>query len=228
MFGQMAFQCLTLAGQCPAMRANQSPLIKYRDSRRLHLHLHTLPNQLPRHRVQRAVNLNVCVAMDLGPLVGHDVVGRLRQGQERFTLVRFKRLHRLASRNTVRKRSGGEPTSRDRSLGTDPKSRQFRQAEADAARRLEARVGPLKRDPSGAGEWIDEAGRVYDAVGPVPNAHFRLDQVTRSIDRHLLKQGVDIVVVDVTGLSTSNAARIKSFVNGLDAGSRARIIVQGG
>lgn len=83
------------------------------------------------------------------------------------------------------------------------------------------------RDPSGAGEWIDNTGRVYDAVGPVPDAHFRFEQVTRSIDRHLLKQGVDRVVVDVTGLSASNAARIKSFVQGLDPGSRARIIVQG-
>jgi len=93
---------------------------------------------------------------------------------------------------------------------------------------LEQRVGPLERDPTGAGEWVDKGGRVYDAVGPIPDVHFNLQQVTRSISRHLQKQGVDTIVVDVTGLSASHAAGVRSFVNGLDAASRARIIVQGG
>jgi len=125
-------------------------------------------------------------------------------------------------------RGTGDPTPRERTLGTDPKNRQFRQAEADAARRLEEGVGPLKRDPTGAGDWIDEAGRVYDAVGPIPDAYFDLQQVARSIRGHLLKHGVDTIVVDVTGLTASKAARIRSFISGLDAGSRSRIIVQGG
>ena len=60
------------------------------------------------------------------------------------------------------------------------------------ADRLQQRVGRLQRDPSGDGDWIDQAGRVYDAVGPVPDAKF-FDAASfdAQIDKHLLKQGVD-------------------------------------
>ncbi len=113
-----------------------------------------------------------------------------------------------------------------RELGLDPQSGRFRPLEAEAGSRLEQRVGRLRRDPSGDADWIDRARRTYDAVGPVPPQHFDLGAFTRQIDRHLLKQGLDFVVVDRAGLSAARRAAVDAHINGLPAAQRARIIVQ--
>jgi G3E family GTPase len=54
-----------------------------------------------------------------------------------------------------------------------------------------------------------------------------MDQFGTQIDRHLLKQGVDRVVVDTTGLAAGDVARVRAFVDGLNPAARARVIVQG-
>jgi len=58
--------------------------------------------------------------------------------------------------------------TRRRQLGVDPATQRYRPLEEGAALRLEHRVGPLRRDPTGTCDWIDGQGRTYDAVGPVP------------------------------------------------------------
>jgi len=130
--------------------------------------------------------------------------------------------------HAARQRIAGqiEEVGRRRSLGTDPTG-QWRAAEEGAALRLEQQVGQLRRDPSKVGDWIDKSGKVvYDAVGPVPSKHFDLGSFTRQIDKHLLKQGVDKIVVDLTGLSETVRAEVLKYISGLSDALRARIIIQ--
>jgi hypothetical protein len=119
-----------------------------------------------------------------------------------------------------------ELEARKRELGTDIRSGQYRPAEADAALRLERRVGPLKRDPSETGDWVDARGKIYDGVGPVPASRFRLEEFVASIRSHLLKSGVDYVVVDASTLTTGEVAQVNAFIARLSALDRARIILQ--
>jgi hypothetical protein len=116
---------------------------------------------------------------------------------------------------------------RIRRLGTDPVSKRYRQAEADAAQRLEKKVGTLERDPDGAGDWIDKNGTTYDAVGPVPSQYFDERSFNHQVDRHLLKQGVDVTVVDTTGLNPSQKAAVLQHLDTLSPDQRARVILQG-
>jgi hypothetical protein len=104
-----------------------------------------------------------------------------------------------AELQTARQRVAGQigEIARRRALGTDPKSGQYRAAEAEAALRLEQLQGKqLYRDRSGTGDWQDGAGQTYDAVGPVPTGKFELGSFTNQIRKHLLKQGLDHVVVE--------------------------------
>lgn len=58
-------------------------------------------------------------------------------------------------------------------LGFDPASNKFNSNEAAAGQRLELQLGiKFTRDPSGAGDWVDSTGKVYDAVGPAPTQYF--------------------------------------------------------
>lgn len=112
-----------------------------------------------------------------------------------------------------------------RRLGTDPASGRYRAAEADAALRLQARVGPLHRATTGDADWIDESGRTYDAVGPVPAPFFNVDSFNASIDAHLRKQGVNFIVVDLTGLSSGQRAAVQTHIDRL--AEKGRVLVQG-
>jgi hypothetical protein len=110
-------------------------------------------------------------------------------------------------------------------LGTDPRSGCYRQGEAECAVRLERQVGLLVRDSSGAFDWFDSVGRSYDAVGPVPPQYFNAQSFTRQIDQHLLKTGLDRVVVDLTGLSPTQRATVEVHIARLSAEQQARILV---
>ncbi len=123
-----------------------------------------------------------------------------------------------------------------RDLGTDKETGQFRQTEADAARRLEEKTGlRLERyDPnthpiSKYGDWIAKQGDSYvsfDAVGPLPNPqYFNMSSFVNQIDVHLLKQGVDYVVVDVTGLEASQIAGVQNHLGRMTVEQLTRIVL---
>jgi hypothetical protein len=128
-------------------------------------------------------------------------------------------------------RQGGSderPRTREerlRELGSDPRSGRYRQLEAECAERLERQVGSLERDPSGDFDWFDTMGRSYDAVGPVPPQHFNAPAFCRQIDAHLRKDGLDRVVIDLTGLGPGQRTAVISHLNGLPAERRAHIII---
>jgi hypothetical protein len=111
-----------------------------------------------------------------------------------------------------------------RYLGFDIENKQFRHHEADAAENIEQDIGrPLERlDPKNprhagrAGDWVDPiSGRTYDAVGPVPAGHFQLAPFTSQIEEHLLKTGVDVLWVDLTGLSAADRRDVLAFIASL-------------
>ena len=99
-----------------------------------------------------------------------------------------------------------------RSLGMDSATGLYRPSEAATATRLEQQLGRrLERDQTGHADWVDSAGRTYDAVGPVPQQYFDLNSFSKSITGHLLKQGLDRVVVDTTGMTNSQISQIKNY-----------------
>jgi hypothetical protein len=116
--------------------------------------------------------------------------------------------------------------TRRRQLGVDPATQLYRPLEERAALRLEHRVGPLRRDPTGACDWIDGQGRTYDAVGPVPAGRLHVPAFLRQITKHLLKQGLDTVVIDLIGFTAAKRRAVFTHLRGLQPTERARILLQ--
>jgi hypothetical protein len=116
--------------------------------------------------------------------------------------------------------------TRRRQLGVDPATQRYRPLEARAALRLEHRVGLLRRDPTGACDWIDGQGRTYDAVGPVPAGRLHVPAFLRQITKHLLKQGLDTVVIDLIGFTAAERRAVFTHLRGLRPTERARILLQ--
>ena len=118
-----------------------------------------------------------------------------------------------------------EPTRR-RQLGVDPATQRYRRLEEQAALRLEQRVGPLRRDPTGTSDWIDAQGVTYDAVGPVPAGRLNVQAFLRQIDKHLRKRGLDKVVIDLTGFTAAERRAVFTHLRRLYPAERARLMLQ--
>jgi hypothetical protein len=99
-------------------------------------------------------------------------------------------------------------------LGMDAATGKFRPGEAETAVRIEeARGVTLKRAPHGSSaDWVDDAGRSYDAVGNFPPQYFdqQWPQFQFQIERHLDK--ADLVPVDVSKFTPDQVARIEQFI----------------
>ena len=119
-----------------------------------------------------------------------------------------------------------DEATRRRQLGVDPATQRYRPLEEQAALRLEQRVGPLRRDPTGTSDWIDAQGMTYDAVGPVPAGRLNVQAFLRQIDRHLLKQGLDKVVIDLTDVPAAERRAVFVYLRRLRPADRARLILQ--
>jgi len=121
-----------------------------------------------------------------------------------------------------------DDVTRRRQLGIDPATQRYRPLEEQTALRLEQRVGPLQRDPTGMDDWIDAQGVTYDAVGPVPAGRLNIRAFLRQIDKHLLKQGLDKVVIDLTGFPAAERRAVFTHLRRLRPTDRARIMLQRG
>ena len=119
-----------------------------------------------------------------------------------------------------------DEATRRRQLGVDPATQRYCPLEEQAALRLEQRVGPLRRDPTGTSDWIDAQGMTYDAVGPVPAGRLNVQAFLRQIDRHLLKQGLDKVVIDLTDVPAAERRAVFVYLRRLRPADRARLILQ--
>ena len=89
-------------------------------------------------------------------------------------------------------------------------------------------MGLLQRDTTGMSDWIDAQGMTYDAVGPVPAGRLNLRAFLRQVDRHLLKQGLDRVIIDLTGFPVAERRAVFTHLRRLRPTYRARIILQRG
>lgn len=118
--------------------------------------------------------------------------------------------------------------ARRRELGIDPVKGRFSTEEELAAIELEKRTGLLRRDPSGDSDWLDQSGRSYDAVGPIPTSipagKFDLSSFLEQIVRHARK--ADFAVVDVRNLSGADQDAVVEFVDMMDERLRAKVIIQ--
>ena len=119
-----------------------------------------------------------------------------------------------------------DEATRRRQLGVDPATQRYRPREEQAALRLEQRVGPLRRDPTGTSDWIDAQGVTYDAVGPVPAGRLNVQAFLRQIDKHLLKQGLNKVVLDLTDFTAVERRAVFTHLRRLRPAERARIMLQ--
>ncbi|MEU8110847.1 WXG100 family type VII secretion target [Micromonospora sp. NPDC048947] len=115
---------------------------------------------------------------------------------------------------------------RVRDLGMDPATGKFRPGEAETAVRLEQEVGVrLQRAPAdSSADWVDGAGRTYDAVGNFPAQFFdrQWPQLQYQIERHLDK--ADLVPVDVAQFNPEQVARIEQFITDRSLGPRVFIV----
>jgi hypothetical protein len=119
-----------------------------------------------------------------------------------------------------------DEATRRRQLGVDPATQRYRRLEEQAALRLEQRVGPLRRDPTGTSDWIDAQGTTYDAVGPVPAGRLNVQAFLRQIDKHLRKRGLDKVVIDLTGFTAAERRAVFTHLRRLHPAERARLMLQ--
>ncbi|MEU9510203.1 WXG100 family type VII secretion target [Micromonospora sp. NPDC048170] len=113
-----------------------------------------------------------------------------------------------------------------RELGMDPATGRFRPGEAATAVRLEQELGVrLTRAPANSSaDWVDDAGRTYDAVGNFSNQFFdrQWPQLQYQIERHLDK--ADLVPVDVSQFTVEQVARIEQFIAARGLGPRVFIV----
>ena len=73
---------------------------------------------------------------------------------------------------------------------------------------------------------LDGQGRTYDAVGPVPAGRLHVPAFLRQITKHLLKQGLDTVVIDLTGFTAAERRVVFTHLQGLRPTERTRILLQ--
>jgi hypothetical protein len=109
----------------------------------------------------------------------------------------------------------------------DPATKRFRPAEAETAIRIELERGvTLTRAPEGHScDWLDEAGKSYDAVGNFPPQFFdqQWARFSEQIELHLYK--ADYVPVDVSKFSPEQVRRIEQFVS--EKGLAPRVFIVG-
>lgn len=102
-------------------------------------------------------------------------------------------------------------------LGTDPTGK-YRPGEVETARILEEQHGiSLDRSPDPKVDWVDKAGKTYDAVGPFDGKHlqYQWNNFTRQIDRHLEK--ADFVPINVSQFTPEQIARVREYIAPLGA-----------
>ena len=111
---------------------------------------------------------------------------------------------------------------RKRELSWDPARGRFIAAEGEAGYRLEAQIGRRLRRAESGPDFIDIQGTTYDLVGAgLKSEHFKFGEFTDQIMLHLPK--ADRTVLDVSGLSRTQADSVRNFVNELTREQRFKI-----
>ena len=100
------------------------------------------------------------------------------------------------------------------SLGEDPAhGGAYNHGEYETSQRVQSERGVrLERSDDPRVEWVDQHGRTYDAMGPIPSEYFDKSwrKTMLSLDKHVEK--ADFTPFDVTGLSPEQIARVKDYI----------------
>ncbi|MGW3615572.1 WXG100-like domain-containing protein [Micromonospora arida] len=157
-----------------------------------------------------------------------DLIERLKQALGRLLKDESPPSRNKPEPEPPRETSGHAVTEQQRvhDLGMDPATGRFRPGEAETAVRLEQELGVrLQRaQADSSADWVDEAGRTYDAVGNFPGQFFdrQWPQLQYQIERHLDK--ADLVPVDVAQFTPEQVARIEQFITDRSLGPRVFIV----
>jgi hypothetical protein len=124
---------------------------------------------------------------------------------------------------TVPDREPSIDNPEDYKLGWDSDKKEFLSGEVKTAWRLQELLQqPLKRSTIG-GDFIAPEGKVYDAMGPVPDKYFNMKEFANSINDHLLKSEMT-TVIDLTGMRPNNIKMVDDYLSTLPPEARAKII----
>jgi len=119
-----------------------------------------------------------------------------------------------------------EPGTPEYDLGWDPAVQRFRAPEYRTAARVmdDYDVTLTRAAPGQPFDWVDEAGRSYDAVGGFPGRFLdrQWESFTGQIVKHLDK--ADLIPVDVSEFSPQQIAQVKEFIAPLGP----RVFIVGG
>jgi hypothetical protein len=75
-------------------------------------------------------------------------------------------------------------------------------------------------------DWVDAYRRTYDGVGSaVTSNNFDFDEMSAAVHKHLVKSGLDKVVLDVSRLAPSQAAQMAAYVSRLPSADQARVMI---
>ncbi|MFF5180655.1 WXG100 family type VII secretion target [Micromonospora sp. NPDC000316] len=158
-----------------------------------------------------------------------DLIDKLKQALGRLRSSGPPPPGREPSKPDAQREAGPQRAAEEqrvRELGMDPATGRFRPGEAETAVRLEQKLGvQLSRAPAdSSADWVDSAGRTYDAVGNFPGQFFdrQWPQLQYQIERHLDK--ADLVPVDVSRFSAEQVARIEQFIEARGLGPRVFIV----
>jgi hypothetical protein len=110
-------------------------------------------------------------------------------------------------------------TFKEISLGLDPaRGEKFMENEMKAAIKLEGQIGrTIKRSTlNEGGDWIDNNGKIYDLVGPVPAQHVdkQLKNFIEQIKIHDRKS-IDIIVLDLSHFQPEQILKIREVFKNL-------------
>lgn len=120
----------------------------------------------------------------------------------------------------ARRLAAASNDARRHDLGFDNAVNKLRPSEIPVAFEVETTLGVTLRrvGPGEVGDWVDQAGLTYDAVGGPPVRFFESQwaNMRRQIIRH--GEEYDVVPVNLAGLTAEQQQRVIDFTNSLDIG----------
>jgi hypothetical protein len=110
-------------------------------------------------------------------------------------------------------------------VGTVSNATRLSDAELETGKRLSRKLGvPLRQSTHEGEEFVDPAGKTYDAYGELgASKHWNEAEFMNGIRRHLLKSN-DFTVIDLTGFTPEQIAAVERYLGTLPPGQLAKII----
>ncbi len=120
---------------------------------------------------------------------------------------------------------------REKALGSDPATNDYRANEGKVGAEIEAKYGYFERSTSPGAEWVSVSGeyrgKTFDLTGPPKEASRFQDPEMKSFlnsfDKDLPK--ADYTVLETRGMTAEQKAKVMDHINAKDPATRGRIIL---